>query len=154
LLAKNKELIKMGLFDFVSSIGDKIFGHEASAEEQAAAIQQNIEANNPGVKNLKVGMNEGVVSLEGEAESIEALEKTVLIAGNVDGVSAVKTMTVKAPDAPEVKYYEIQSGDSLSKIAKKFYGDAMAYPRIFDANKEVIKDPNLIYPGQKIRIPS
>ena len=44
-------------------------------------------------------------------------------------------------------------GDNLSKIAKKFYGDANQYNKIFEANREVIKDPNLIYPGQKIRIP-
>ena len=44
-------------------------------------------------------------------------------------------------------------GDNLSKIAKKFYGDPNQYNKIFEANREVIKDPNLIYPGQKIRIP-
>ena len=44
-------------------------------------------------------------------------------------------------------------GDSLSKIAKEYYGNAMKYPEIFEANREVIKDPNLIYPGQKLRIP-
>ena len=47
----------------------------------------------------------------------------------------------------------IQKGDSLSAIAKRYYGDAKEYPRIFDANREVIKDPDLIYPGQKIRVP-
>ena len=50
-------------------------------------------------------------------------------------------------------YYTIVKGDNLSKIAKKFYGDANKYKIIFDANREVIKDANLIYPGQKIRIP-
>ena len=44
-------------------------------------------------------------------------------------------------------------GDTLSAIAKKYYGDANKYPRIFEANREVIKDANLIFPGQKIRIP-
>ncbi|MCI0420990.1 MAG: LysM peptidoglycan-binding domain-containing protein, partial [Acidobacteria bacterium] len=43
--------------------------------------------------------------------------------------------------------------DTLSKIAKHYYGDANAYPKIFEANREVIKDPNLIFPGQKVRIP-
>ena len=50
-------------------------------------------------------------------------------------------------------YYEILKGDTLSGIAKKCYGDAMAYPRLFEANREGIKNPDLIYPGQKIRIP-
>ena len=53
-----------------------------------------------------------------------------------------------------MSYYEIQSGDSLSKIAKNFYGDAMKYKELFAANREVIEDPDKIYPGQKIRIPS
>jgi nucleoid-associated protein YgaU len=50
-------------------------------------------------------------------------------------------------------YYEIVKGDILSCIAKKCYGDAMAYPRLFEANREGIKNPDLIYTGQKIRIP-
>ena len=51
------------------------------------------------------------------------------------------------------KEYVVVSGDSLSKIAKREYGDANAWPRIFEANKDVLKDPNKIFPGQKLRIP-
>ena len=49
--------------------------------------------------------------------------------------------------------YTIRSGDSLSKIAKQFYGDAADWQKIYQANKDTIKDPNMIYPGQKIKIP-
>jgi nucleoid-associated protein YgaU len=48
---------------------------------------------------------------------------------------------------------KIKSGDTPSAIAKQFHGDANRCPAIFDANREVIKDANLIFPGQKIRIP-
>ncbi len=41
----------------------------------------------------------------------------------------------------------------MSAVAKQFYGKSNDYPKIFEANREVIKDANLIYPGQKIRIP-
>jgi nucleoid-associated protein YgaU len=51
------------------------------------------------------------------------------------------------------KMYSIVSGDSLSKIAKREYGNANAWTKIFEANKDVIKDPNKIFPGQKIKIP-
>ncbi|HET9577706.1 MAG TPA: LysM peptidoglycan-binding domain-containing protein [Usitatibacter sp.] len=51
------------------------------------------------------------------------------------------------------KEYVVVAGDSLSKIAKREYGDANAWQRIFEANKDVIKDPNKIYPGQKLKIP-
>jgi len=60
-----------------------------------------------------------------------------------------------APTSEEdqVHYYDIQKGDTLWAIAKGHYGDGKKYHQIFDANREVIKDPELIYPGQKIRIP-
>ncbi|MFQ5825203.1 MAG: LysM peptidoglycan-binding domain-containing protein [bacterium] len=53
----------------------------------------------------------------------------------------------------ECEYYVVQTGDWLSKIAKKVYGDVMKYMEIFEANRKIIKDPNLIYPGQRLRIP-
>jgi nucleoid-associated protein YgaU len=59
---------------------------------------------------------------------------------------------VKEPE-PELKYYTIVKGDSLSKIAKEVYGDYKKWTELFEANREVIKDPDLIYPGQTIRIP-
>ena len=45
------------------------------------------------------------------------------------------------------------SGDSLSKIAKREYGNANDWKRIFEANKDILKDPNKIFPGQKLKIP-
>jgi nucleoid-associated protein YgaU len=141
----------MGLMSFVKSIGEKIF-HKP--EEASASISSHIEKNNPGIKDLKVDFNDGAVTLSGEAESSEALEKAVLMAGNLEGVSEVKYDDVTAPAATKkVEYYEIVSGDTLSAIAKKFYGDGSAYMRIFEANREVIKDPDKIFVGQKIRIP-
>ncbi len=53
----------------------------------------------------------------------------------------------------EMQTYTIKSGDTLSKIAKQFYGQANKYMVIFEANRDVIKDPDRIYPGQTIRIP-
>jgi nucleoid-associated protein YgaU len=49
--------------------------------------------------------------------------------------------------------YTVVTGDSLSKIAKRFYGDANKWPRIHEANRDQIKNPDLIHPGQKLRIP-
>jgi nucleoid-associated protein YgaU len=141
----------MGLFDFFKDMGEKIFGSE---DEAAEKIKENIEASNPGIQDLNVTYNDGVVELTGTADSAEAMEKAVLMAGNVQGVSEVKADGVSAPPQPApVEYYVIQKGDSLSAIAKRYYGNAKDYPRIFDANREVIKNPDLIYPGQKIRIP-
>jgi LysM repeat protein len=49
--------------------------------------------------------------------------------------------------------YEVVAGDSLSKIAKRHYGDANKWHRIYEANRDQIKNPDLIYPGQKLTIP-
>lgn len=51
------------------------------------------------------------------------------------------------------KIYEVVSGDSLSKIAKREYGNAGEWKRIFEANRDILKDPDKIYPGQKLKIP-
>ena len=65
-----------------------------------------------------------------------------------------KTSTPSAAaDNPYTQTYVVQPGDSLSKIAQKYYGDAALYPRIFEANRDLLKDPNKISPGQKLRIP-
>lgn len=141
----------MGLFSFAKNIGNKLFNKDDEAPEK---IKEHIEADNPGVDNLEVAINDGVVSLSGKASSAEALEKAVLMAGNVRGVSEVKAEGVSAPPTTiKTEYYEIVAGDTLSAIAQKYYGKASAYMKIFEANKEVIKDPNKIFVGQKIRIP-
>lgn len=141
----------MGLFDFVKEIGHKLFNRDEDAAEK---IKKHIEEANPGISNLGVEFKNGVVFISGQAESPEAMEKAVLMAGNVQGVSEVNIDKLQAPPVQaKVEYYIIKKGDTLSAIAKQFYGKANDYPKIFEANREVIKDPNLIFPGQKIRIP-
>jgi nucleoid-associated protein YgaU len=105
------------------------------------------------VKDLGVKFTDGKVELTGSGP-VEALQKAILIAGNAMGVSEVKIAGAAASSVEDgTQYYVIKSGDTLSAIAKQFYGDVNQYPKIFDANREVIKDANLIFPGQKIRIP-
>ena len=58
-----------------------------------------------------------------------------------------------APAAEIYETYEVKPGDSLSRIAKRVYGDGNAWNRIFEANKDILRDPNKIFPGQKLKIP-
>jgi nucleoid-associated protein YgaU len=51
------------------------------------------------------------------------------------------------------QWHEVKKGDTLSKIAEKYYGDSGLYTKIFEANRDILKDPNLIKVGQKLRIP-
>ena len=64
-----------------------------------------------------------------------------------------KTTAAAAGNNPYTQTYVVQSGDSLSKIAQKYYGDPALYTKIFEANRDLLKDPNRIQPGQKLRIP-
>ena len=144
----------MGLFDFAADIGKKVFGiGDANAADQ---IKENIEANNPGVNDLTVSLDDEICTISGTCDSVEAKQKVVLMAGNMKGVGSVNGDNLSAPAAvaeAAVEYYTIVSGDTLGGIAAKFLGKGSRYPEIFEANREVIEDPNKIFPGQKIRIP-
>lgn len=142
----------MGMFDFLKNVGASIFGRGKSEAEE---IDQLLKTDlGDKIKNLKVEFNDGVVTLSGECDSHATKEKAVLLAGNIKGVEKVVDEALTAPKPVEdTEFYTVKKGDSLSKIAKVYYGNAMKYPVIFEANREVIKDPDLIYPGQVLRIP-
>lgn len=71
-----------------------------------------------------------------------------------DGKTAVSVQqTRSATTAPQAKTYTVKKGDTLWGIAKKYYGDGAKYTRIYDANRDKIKNPNLIYVGQVFTIP-
>jgi len=141
----------MGLLDFTKNIGEKLFDREQDA---SAKIQQKIHRQNPGIEQLEVQVNNGVASLKGKATNAIAVEKAALLAGNIQGIEKVE---INALDAPAVdanaQFYEIQAGDTLAKIAERIYGDSKLHQDIFEANQEVIQDPDKIYAGQKIRLP-
>jgi nucleoid-associated protein YgaU len=152
----------MGLLDFLRDTGRDLFGGKKGNE--AETIKEEIQKELGGnVKNLGVMYNDGKVTLQGEATSTAAREKAVLIAGNVRGVESVNDDALRvasAAGAPatataayQPRYYTIESGDTLSGIAKAHYGDANRWNELFEANREVIKDPDKIYPGQRIRVP-
>lgn len=100
------------------------------------------------------------VCVEGRCTSAAAKKKVILAVGNMKGVSSVNADAVTIPDeelaaaeAANVEYYTIVSGDTLWGISSKFLGNGSKYMEIFEANKEVILDPDKIFVGQKIRIP-
>ena len=140
----------MGLLSFVANAGKKLLGLGKEKDEENIKSEISTSLSSDPVENLEIKIEGDTVKISGDA-SPEALEKAALIAGNIQGVTKVEVEGVR--DDEDDNYYTIVKGDNLSKIAKKFYGNANKYPVIFEANREVIKDPNLIYPGQKIRIP-
>ena len=146
----------MGLFDFVKDVGRQVFDTDAEAADN---IKEELEIRTSGLSNLDVKFDDGVVTICGDCTNAAVRDSAILIAGNVQGVEKVVADDLKAPPpAPEepeekVEFYEIVSGDTLGAIAKKFYGKSSKYMAILEANRDIISDPNKIYPGQKIRIP-
>ena len=152
----------MGFFDFFKDAGKKLLGKGDDAE----AIKNEIESSfdELPIQGLVVEVNEDTVVLGGVAKDQPTKEKAILIAGNVEGIAAVNadqlvTMqqisdeNVREEENYEPVFYTIKKGDTLWGIAQDFYKDGSKYPLIVEANIEVIKDPDLIYPGQAIRIP-
>lgn len=153
----------MGLLSFFKGVGEKIFHNDAvaPAPAQAEAVEPvRAQALLDHVKQLGLAYNSltvktkgDTVTITGSVKSQEDSEKIALAVGNVEGVSAVDNQLTVDQPAPEGKFYTVKSGDSLSKIAKEVYGDPMKYGIIFEANKPMLKDPDLIYPDQVLRIP-
>ena len=149
----------MGLFNFKKDAGTKVEVPSAADEMRARAAKSQslmklVQDMGFDVDDLKVGYDDGVVTVQGTVDSQEDREKIVLVLGNTQGVAQVDDrLEVESPQ-PAATFYTVESGDSLSKIAKEVYGDAMKYPVIFEANKPMLKDPDKIYPGQVLRIPA
>ena len=144
----------MGLIDFVMNAGKNLFGEsEEEAAARGTALTNHVNKMGLDVQDFAVEVSEETATVRGTAPSQAVREKVVLAVGNTEGIAKVDDlMTVEAPE-PEATYYTVVRGDTLSKISKEHYGDAMKYPVIFEANKPMLQDPDKIYPGQVLRIP-
>jgi nucleoid-associated protein YgaU len=150
----------MGLISFIKTAGEKIFKSEAKREqEKAELITAHIRKFGFDTSNILVNVDDEKVTLTGSIDTLDNKNKIIVTAGNIEGISAVddriivKQPPVIAPPIPEKQFYTVKKGDYLSKIAKEVYGNANKYNVIFEANKPMLKDPNLIYPGQVLVIP-
>lgn len=171
----------MSILSFIRDAGEKLFKKPevqasapavatATVQESAApaqdsvdvlnakagdAIQAYVAQQNLGIKDLDVkydGASE-TATVSGTAPSQEAAEKAVLCCGNVAHVAKVENRLSVPQAAEAAQFHDVAKGDTLSAIAKKYYGDAGKYQAIFEANRPMLSDPNKIYPGQKLRIP-
>ena len=162
----------MSIISFLKEAGEKLFSHSPAAAQSAPpaapdlaalnvtagkAIETYIASQKLSAEGLSVRYDGATqtVAVSGIAADQATREKIVLCCGNVSAVAKVDDLlTVAAPAEPASSYRAVKPGDTLSKIAKEEYGDANAYPKIFEANKPMLADPNKIYPGQLLRIPA
>ncbi|HNX78921.1 MAG TPA: peptidoglycan-binding protein LysM [Prolixibacteraceae bacterium] len=154
----------MGLISFIKSAGEKIFGKkEEVVVDKAAVILGHIRGYGFDTSDVQAQVTDDLVILTGKVDSIANKNRIIVAAGNVEGIAKVEDRLVVLPKGatipmaeikePEEQYYTVVPGDSLSKIAKKYYGNANKYPVIFEANTPMLKHPDKIYPGQVLVIP-
>lgn len=149
----------MGLFSFIKSAGEKIFGGSESPEEKAKKVQDHVSKFGFDLSDVTFSVEGEKVTVSGQAKNFDEKQKILATAGNVEGIEGVEdALTLKEPlkiEIPDLTktFYTVQSGDTLSKIARETLGDANKYPAIFEANKPMLTDPNKIYPGQVLFIP-
>ena len=155
----------MGLFSFLKGAGSNILSKIKGESTTAAVAPAKIELSKTEalkaeiaklglpVENLDISLGEQVI-VNGKTLDNATREKVILALGNVEGITSVDDRMEVENAEPEAVFYTVQSGDSLSKIAKAQYGNAMAYNAIFEANKPMLKAPDKIYPGQVLRIPA
>ena len=167
----------MGVFDFIGNAGKKVFGGGRIDEN---AIMKHLQTLGLTVYGLSViaHQDKKMISVIGRVQNLEDKEKLIVAAGNVDGVEKVddRIRVIEAApeplpepepvteieqaseptpeEAPASTFYTVQSGDTLGAIAQAHYGNAGKYMTIFEANQPMLEDPNKIYPGQVLRIPS
>ena len=151
----------MGLFNFIKSAGRTLgFGDATQDESKAAPPPPAADAIAAELKTLGLGEQVNVsvegdtVKISGAAADAATREKIILAAGNVAGIAKVEDTITTAGPAGEPRFHTVVRGDTLSAIAQATLGSASKYAAIFEANKPMLKDPDKIYPGQVLRIPS
>lgn len=163
----------MGLFSFIKNAGAKVFGiGKTDAEEAAEAAKEsaatelkleeaaakNLEETVANlqleVENLNIFIDDDAATITGAAYDQATKEKVILVVGNSNGIATVDDQMTVENVEPAAQFHTVVSGDTLGKISKNYYGNAMKYPVIFEANKPMLKDPDKIYPGQVLRIPA
>lgn len=152
----------MGLISVIKNAGSKIFGLGDSNEKKQEKIIAHLQSFNLNSDGIQIKVDDDKVQLSGYAKDIFDKIKIVATAGNIDGIVEVddqlsvgEAVDVNLdPVVSDSQYYTVVKGDTLSKIAKHFYENANAYHKIFEANKPMLKTPDLIYPGQMLIIPA
>lgn len=148
----------MSFFDFVKSAGKKL-GLVDDEPPVAEAVLKELASHKLGTDDVKVVVKGDTVVLEGNVEDQSVFEKAILAVGNTLGISKVEAAELKVADAPatgEPTFHTVQKGDNLWKVSEAAYGKGKGgkYTVIFEANKPMLSDPDLIYPGQVLRIPA
>jgi len=160
----------MGIMDSFKNV----FGGKSEPETDATVSPSELLRNagiDPGGLNFGFS-SDGSFTISGEMSDESDRQKILDTLTGVPGISSINDQMTVAPPAPveeapepaaaeteepaaaEDRSYTVQSGDTLWKIAQEMYGDGSKYMKIFDANSELLENPDRIFPGQELTIPN
>ncbi len=145
----------MGLFNFIHTVGEKLFGASEAQAAPADALAKEIAKHGLSVDGLDIQVDGNKITVGGTTTDTEQAEKIILALGNTLGVSTIDSNLIVNTETKPARMYEVKKGDTLWKIAEANYGKGNGdeYPVIFEANKPMLTHPDKIYPGQILRIP-
>ncbi len=145
----------MGLISFIKNAGASIFGGSDAKAAPAEELKKELDKHGLDHSDVKVEVDGDKVKVSGTAKSTEEAEKIAIALGNTKGVSTVQNDIKPSKTDPDSKFYTVKSGDTLWAISEREYGKGKGdkYNVIFEANKPMLTNPDLIYPGQVLRIP-
>lgn len=168
----------MGIFDSIKNA----FGGGEKPKESVAGPSQLLREAGIDPSGLKFGFGTGTITVSGAIADEGQRAKIIDVLKGIEGISKVDDhMTVAAPvpapeatpvpapqaeaapapeapaeaqpEAAEGRTYTVVSGDSLWKISEAMYGSGAKYKHIFEANRDILDDPDRIFPGQVLKIP-
>jgi nucleoid-associated protein YgaU len=140
--------------------------HEAQIEQQKARLEQQHAAQQ--TQHAGASIQDSIAAAAKQAAETAAkaraqsapaapgstdAEELAVLRNRINELEHHNPAAAAPAAAPEPRTYTVKGGDSLSKIAKNFYGDAMQWKRIYEANRDKISNPDLIHPGQVFVIP-
>jgi nucleoid-associated protein YgaU len=145
----------MGILDFIKDAGSKLFGVSEAKAATPDDIKKSIQDMGLNADGLNVAVEGDKVTVTGNTASTEDAEKIALAVGNTVGVAKVDNQLTAANATADSKFYTVQKGDTLWKIAETHYGKGQGakYTEIVKANTPPVKNPDLIQPGWVLRIP-
>lgn len=145
----------MGLFNFVKSVGQKIFGASEAQAAPADQLAKEVAKHGLDAQGLDIQVTGNKITVNGSTKDTAEAEKIILALGNTLGVSEVESNLIVVKEVAAATMYEVKSGDTLWKIAETHYGKGKGakYDVIFEANKPMLSHPDKIYPHQMLRIP-
>ncbi|WP_417721597.1 peptidoglycan-binding protein LysM [Salipiger sp.] len=138
----------MGLFNFWKKSGKSLVGG-GDAAPTAEVLKKEVADLGLKADGVDITVEGDKVTVSGGSLTPAEREKVILAVGNVEGVAEVE-----AEEASDAVFHTVEKGDSLWKIAEKTLGNGARYQEIFEANKPMLSDPDKIYPGQVLRIPT